>query len=60
MGILRPNDRINPRREDLLAEARARALALSRDYQPPAPATIELRHGAMDRHTLRGLRARHL
>ena len=44
MGILRPGDRINPRREDLLAGAKARALALSRDYQPPEPVTIELRH----------------
>ena len=44
MGILRPGDRISPRCEDLLAEAGARALALSRDYQPPASATIELRH----------------
>ena len=29
-------------RARLLADARARALALSRDYQAPAPATIEL------------------
>ena len=44
LGILRPGDRINMRREHLLAGAKARALQLSRDYQAPAPATIELWH----------------
>ena len=42
MRILRPGDRISMNRARLLADARARALALSRDYQAPAPATIEL------------------
>lgn len=36
-GILRPDDRITMNRDRLLADAKARALELARDYRPPTP-----------------------
>lgn len=36
-GILRADDRITMNRDRLLADAKARALELARDYRPPAP-----------------------
>ncbi len=37
LGYLRPQDSVTMNRNRLLADAKARALALARDYQPPAP-----------------------
>jgi 3-hydroxyacyl-CoA dehydrogenase len=42
MGLLRDRDRISMNRDRLLADARARVLALAPDYTPPPPARIRL------------------
>lgn len=42
MHILRPGDRITMNRDRLLADAKARALALVQDYVPPAPPEFHL------------------
>jgi 3-hydroxyacyl-CoA dehydrogenase len=39
---LRPSDGITMNRDRLLADAKARALALAKDYQPPKPVTLRL------------------
>jgi 3-hydroxyacyl-CoA dehydrogenase len=40
--ILRPEDRITMNRDRLLADAKARALELARDYAPPKPPVLNL------------------
>jgi 3-hydroxyacyl-CoA dehydrogenase len=40
--LLRPSDGITMNRDRLLADAKARALALAKDYQPPKPQPISL------------------
>ncbi len=61
--FLRPTDGITMNRDRLLADARARALALAADYAPPAPVAISL-PGASARAALdmavRGFRLRGL
>jgi len=42
MLILRPSDAITMNRDRLLADAKAKALALAKDYQPPKPLPINL------------------
>ena len=42
LGFLRPNDGISMNRDRLLADAKARALALVPGYQPPASPTFRL------------------
>ncbi|EGD58421.1 3-hydroxyacyl-CoA dehydrogenase [Novosphingobium nitrogenifigens DSM 19370] len=42
LGFLRPTDGITMNRDRLLADAKARALALAEGYQPPAPPTYRL------------------
>ena len=42
LGFLRPTDGISMNRDRLLADAKARALALAPGYQPPAPPTYRL------------------
>ncbi|MBM3517459.1 MAG: 3-hydroxyacyl-CoA dehydrogenase/enoyl-CoA hydratase family protein [Alphaproteobacteria bacterium] len=42
LGFLRPGDGITMNRDRLLADAKAKALDLARDYQPPKPAEIVL------------------
>ncbi|CAH2604690.1 Enoyl-CoA hydratase (isoleucine degradation) [Rhodovastum atsumiense] len=42
MLVLRPTDGITFNRDRLLADAKARALALVEGYQPPAPVTLRL------------------
>ena len=42
LGFLRRGDGISANRDRLLADAKARALALAEDYAAPAPATIRL------------------
>ena len=42
MGFLGPSDGITMNRDRLLADAKARALELSRGYEPPAPRTYNL------------------
>ena len=42
LGFLRAGDGISANRDRLLADAKARALALAKDYAPPEPATIKL------------------
>ncbi|RMD64553.1 MAG: 3-hydroxyacyl-CoA dehydrogenase/enoyl-CoA hydratase family protein [Alphaproteobacteria bacterium] len=42
LGFLRESDGITFNRERLLADAKARALELAADYQPPAPAELVL------------------
>jgi len=44
-GILRDADRITMNRDRLLADAKARALELAEDYQPPAPHEFKLLPG---------------
>jgi 3-hydroxyacyl-CoA dehydrogenase len=39
---LRPSDGITMNRDRLLADAKARALALTKDYQPPKPVPLRL------------------
>jgi 3-hydroxyacyl-CoA dehydrogenase len=39
---LRPSDGITMNRDRLLADAKARALSLAKDYQPPKPVTVRL------------------
>ena len=41
-GYLRDGDRISANRDRLLADAKARALELAEDYQPPEPQEIKL------------------
>ncbi len=45
-GILRESDGITMNRDRLLADAKARALALAKDYKPPAPYEFKLLPGA--------------
>jgi 3-hydroxyacyl-CoA dehydrogenase len=40
--LLRPGDGITMNRDRLLADAKAKALALAKDYQPPKPQSISL------------------
>jgi 3-hydroxyacyl-CoA dehydrogenase len=40
--ILRPEDRVTMNRDRLLADAKARALELARDYVPPKPPVLNL------------------
>ena len=40
--FLRPSDGITMNRDRLLADAKARALALAKDYQPPKPVALRL------------------
>jgi 3-hydroxyacyl-CoA dehydrogenase len=40
--MLRPSDAITMNRDRLLADAKARALALAKDYQPPKPVALNL------------------
>ena len=42
LGFLREGDGISANRDRLLADAKARALALAEDYTPPEPATVKL------------------
>ena len=42
LGFLREGDGISANRDRLLADAKARALALAEDYTPPEPATVRL------------------
>jgi 3-hydroxyacyl-CoA dehydrogenase len=42
LGFLRPTDGITMNRDRLLAEAKARALALAAGYRPPSPDDIRL------------------
>ena len=42
LGFLKPGDEIVMNRERLLAAAKAKALALVKDYKPPAPAEFHL------------------
>ena len=42
LGFLRESDGISANRDRLLADAKARALALAEDYAPPEPATVRL------------------
>ena len=42
LGFLRESDGISANRDRLLADAKARALALAEDYAPPEPATVKL------------------
>jgi 3-hydroxyacyl-CoA dehydrogenase len=42
LGLLRPTDGITANRDRLLADARARALALAENYPPPEPVTLRL------------------
>ena len=42
LGFLREGDGITANRDRLLADAKARALALAEDYAPPEPATVKL------------------
>ena len=42
LGFLREGDGISANRDRLLADAKARALALAEDYAPPEPATVRL------------------
>ncbi|WP_206239681.1 3-hydroxyacyl-CoA dehydrogenase/enoyl-CoA hydratase family protein [Novosphingobium terrae] len=42
VGYLRPSDGITMNRDRLLADAKAKALALAEGYQPPAPPTFRL------------------
>ena len=42
LGFLREGDGITANRERLLADAKAKALALAEDYAPPEPATLRL------------------
>ncbi len=42
LGFLRPGDEIVMNRDRLLAAAKAKALALAKDYRPPAPGTFRL------------------
>ena len=42
LGFLRDGDGISANRDRLLADAKARALALAKDYAAPAPATVRL------------------
>ena len=42
LGFLREGDGITANRDRLLADAKARALALAADYTPPEPATVKL------------------
>ena len=42
LGFLREGDGISANRDRLLADAKARALALAEDYAPPQPATVRL------------------
>ena len=42
LGFLREGDGISANRDRLLADAKARALALVADYTPPEPATVKL------------------
>ena len=42
LGFLREGDGISANRDRLLADAKARALALAADYAPPEPATVKL------------------
>ena len=42
MGLLRASDGITPNRDRLLADAKARALALVEGYAPPEPVTLRL------------------
>jgi 3-hydroxyacyl-CoA dehydrogenase len=42
MLVLRPGDGITMHRDRLLADAKAKALALAKEYQPPKPQAISL------------------
>ena len=42
LGFLREGDGISANRDRLLADAKAKALALAEDYTPPEPATVKL------------------
>ena len=42
LGFLREGDGISANRDRLLADAKARALALAEDYAPPEPTTVKL------------------
>ncbi len=42
MGLLRPTDAITANRDRLLADAKARALAMVEGYAPPEPVTLRL------------------
>ncbi len=42
LGFLRPTDGVTMNRDRLLADAKARALALAEDYTPPEPPTFRL------------------
>ena len=42
LGFLRDGDAITANRDRLLADAKAKALALAEDYTPPEPATVKL------------------
>ena len=42
MLVLRPSDAITMNRDRLLADAKVKALALAKDYQPPKPITVNL------------------
>ncbi|MFG1244233.1 3-hydroxyacyl-CoA dehydrogenase/enoyl-CoA hydratase family protein [Xanthobacter sp. V7C-4] len=42
LGFLRPTDGITMNRDRLLADAKAKALALAEDYAPPAPPSLTL------------------
>ena len=42
LGFLRPDDQITMNRDALLADAKARALALAENYRPPAPPVFHL------------------
>ena len=51
LGLLRASDGVSMNRERLLADAKARALALAPGYQPPEPALLAL-SGASGRQAL--------
>jgi 3-hydroxyacyl-CoA dehydrogenase len=52
MGVLRPSDGITMNRRRVLADAKARALALAKDYHPPQPQDLYLA-GASGRAALK-------
>jgi 3-hydroxyacyl-CoA dehydrogenase len=54
LGFLRPRDSITMNRERLLADAKARALAMVKDYKPPEPALVTL-SGRSGRQALRNM-----
>jgi 3-hydroxyacyl-CoA dehydrogenase len=54
LGFLRPHDGITMNRERLLADAKARALAMVKDYKPPESALVTL-SGPSGRQALRNM-----